>query len=201
MRYSFLLLLLGLIAQPVTAEDAGPDQLVAEVAGNLLELLTENRERYLEHPEELTTVVTDELLPIFDLQRSARLILGRHGRNATPEQVEGFANAMSSLLSQRYAEGLLQFNSEDQIQVLPLKGNNSDRLTKVQTRIKLDSGGFAPVDYVFRKTENGWKAFDVSVEGISYIITYRNQFGPEIQKDGLDTVIARLERGEVQLPE
>jgi phospholipid transport system substrate-binding protein len=115
--------------------------------------------------------------------------------------VEGFANAMSSLLSQRYAEGLLQFNSEDQIQVLPLKGNNSDRLTKVQTRIKLDSGGFAPVDYVFRKTENGWKAFDVSVEGISYIITYRNQFGPEIQKDGLDAVIARLESGEVQLPE
>jgi phospholipid transport system substrate-binding protein len=201
MRYSFLLLLLGLVSQPVIAQDAGPDQLVAEVAGHLLELLTENRERYIEHPEELTTVVTDELLPIFDLQRSARLILGRHGRNATPEQVAGFANAMSSLLSQRYAEGLLQFNSEDQIQVLPLKGNNSDRLTKVQTRIKLDSGGFAPVDYVFRKTENGWKAFDVSVEGISYIITYRNQFGPEIQKDGLDAVIARLESGEVQLPE
>ena len=71
----------------------------------------------------------------------------------------------------------------------------------MQTRIKLESGSYAPVDYAFHKTGQGWKAFDVSVEGISYIITYRNQFGPQIQKDGLDAVIAKLQSGEVELAE
>jgi phospholipid transport system substrate-binding protein len=187
--------------QPSVAQETAPDVLVAEVAGRLLTLLDENRELYMEKPEELVSVVTDELLPIFDLDRSARLILGRHGRGATPAQIKSFANAMSSLLSRRYAEGLLEFHSAEQLLVLPLKGNNSDRHTRVQTRVKLDAGGFAPVDYAFRKTDKGWKAFDVSVEGISYIITYRNQFGPQIQKDGLDAVIAKLENGDVELAE
>jgi len=201
MRYSALLLLLGLVTQPLAAQEAGPDELVRNVAGHVLTLLNENHDYYVDNPGELSALVTSELLPLFDLNRSARLILGRHGRGATPEQVMGFADAMSSLLSQRYADGLLQFQSEDQLQVMPLRGENSDRLTKVQTRIKLESGSYAPVDYVFRKTDEGWKAFDVYVEGISYVVTYRKQFGPEIQKDGLDAVIARLESGEVELAE
>ena len=201
MRYAVILLLIGLSAQPVMAQEEGPDVLIQDVAGKLLVLLNENHDRYTEFPEELSTLVTNELLPLFDLERSAKLILGRHGRAATPEQVNAFADAMSSLLSHRYADGLLQFRGEDQLQVMPLKGKNSDRLTRVQTRIKLDSGGFTPVDYAFRKTELGWRAFDVSVEGISYVITYRNQFGPQIQKDGLDAVIAKLESGEVELAE
>lgn len=201
MRCAATILLLSLVAQPLTAQQETPDVLVQRVAGNLLALLNENRERYVEHPDELATLVTTELLPMFDLNRSARLILGRHGRGATPEQVKDFAAAMSSLLSRRYAEGLLQFHGEDQLQVLPLKGKNSDRLTRVKTRIKLDSGGYAPVDYAFHKTSTGWKVFDVTVEGISYVITYRNQFGPQIQKDGLDAVIAKLERGNVEFAE
>ena len=201
MRFPALLFLFCLAGQPLTAQEEGPDVLIKTVAGHLLSLLNENRERYEEFPEELTMLVTKELLPVFDLDRSARLILGLHGRDATPEQVKAFADAMSSLLSRRYAEGLLQFRGEDQLQVLPLRGKNSDRLTRVQTRVKLDTGSHAPVDYAFHKTEQGWKAFDVSVEGISYIITYRNQFGPQIQKEGLDAVIAKLQSGEVKFAE
>ena len=201
MRYPTLLLLLGLMTPPVIAQETGPDELVATVAGHMLSLLNENRDHYVENPQELSALVTSELLPLFDLKRSARLILGRHGRGATPEQVAAFADAMSSLLSERYADGLLQFDSADQLDVMPLKGKNSDKLTRVKTRIKLGSGGFAPVDYAFRKTDQGWKAFDVSVEGISYVITYRNQFGPQIQSDGLDAVIARLESGEIEFSE
>ena len=201
MRYSALLFVFCLVAQPLTAQDEGPEVLVERAAGRVLSLLNENRESYVEHPETLSELVTTELLPLFDLDRSARLILGRHGRGATPEQVKDFADAMSSLLSRRYADGLLQFHSEDQLQVLPMRGQNSDRLTRVQTRIRLETGGVAPVDYAFHKTADGWKAFDVSVEGISYIITYRNQFGPQIQKDGLDAVIADLQSGEVEFAE
>jgi phospholipid transport system substrate-binding protein len=147
----------------------------------------------------LRELVQTELLPVLDLHYSARLILGRAGRGISDEQLQAFADAMSGLLVNRYSEGLLHFKSSDQLEILPLKGKQSDKLTRVKTRIRLDSGSYAPVDYAFRKTEQGWKAFDVTVEGISYIITYRNQITPLVEKNGIDQVTADLAAGNVKL--
>jgi len=99
----------------------------------------------------------------------------------------------------RYADGLLEFRSDKQVEVLPLKGNNTDKLTRVRTRIALENGGFTPVDYAFRKTDVGWKAFDVTVEGISYIITFRNQIAPRVEADGIDKVTEEILSGSIQL--
>ena len=79
-----------------------------------------------------------------------------------------------------------------QIDVLPMRGKNTEKLTRVKTRINLENGGFAPVDYAFRKTEGGWKVFDVTVEGISYIITFRNQISPRVEADGIDQVTEEI---------
>jgi len=71
----------------------------------------------------------------------------------------------------------------------------------VRTRVKLPNGGEAPVDYAFHKTPDGWKAFDVIVEGISYVTTFRNQIMPDVQANGIDSVIARLTAGKLELAE
>jgi len=58
----------------------------------------------------------------------------------------------------------------------------------------LDDGKLVPVDYAFRKTSQGdWKAYDVIIEGISYVTNYRNQVAEEIQKSSLDALTTRLE--------
>jgi phospholipid transport system substrate-binding protein len=57
------------------------------------------------------------------------------------------------------------------------------------------------VDYAFHKTPDGWKAFDVIVEGISYITTYRNQIMPDVQANGIDSVLERLGSGQLELAE
>jgi phospholipid transport system substrate-binding protein len=105
---------------------------------------------------------------------------------------------MNQLLAS-YAKGLLDFKSHDQVEVLPLRGENTERMTRVQTRILMDSGEKAPVDYVLRKFGDRWQAFDVIIEGISYVATYRNQFNEEISRDGFDQVLQRLQKGELQL--
>ena len=56
------------------------------------------------------------------------------------------------------------------------------------------SGVVVPVDYKLRRTPVGWKAFDVIIEGISYVKNYRTDLGTEISQRGLDAVIARIER-------
>ena len=103
------------------------------------------------------------------------------------------------VLINRYADGLLAFRSDEQLEVLPMKGKNTEKLTRVRTRIKLENGGYAPVDYAFRKTGQGWKAFDVTVEGISYVITFRNQISPRVQADGIDRVTEEILAGNIRI--
>jgi phospholipid transport system substrate-binding protein len=189
--------LLALVLVPALAlAQTSPEELVDRAARNVLAALNADRERYREDPSALEAVIRRELISHFDVDYAARLILGRHGRGVPAEKIERFAQAMIRLLVARYADGLLEFRSTDQYQVLPLSGSNTERLTRVRTLIRLDDGTTAPVDYAFHKTDDGWKVFDVTVEGISYITTYRNQFAQEIAADGLDRVIERLEAGE-----
>lgn len=199
LRLAPYLLLLGCLALPVSlwANNADPVSIVQQTAATILADLNKNRDAYNADPEQLRAVVRKDLLPLLDLEFSARLILGKSARGASAEQISAFSEAMSNVLINRYADGLLAFRSSDQLEVLPLKGDNSEKVTRVRTRIKLDNGGHAPVDYAFRKTEAGWKAFDVTVEGISYIITFRNQIGPRVEADGIDKVTADILAGNV----
>ena len=178
-----------------------PVSLVENINGKIFSNVTENLEKYTENPELLEDLVRQDLMPLLDINYSARLILGRAGRGLEKEKIEEFASSMSNLLIDRYSKGLLQFASKIKLQVLPQRGELNEKLTRVKTRVSLADGGEAPVDYIFRKTPEGWKAFDVVVEGISYVTTYRNQIMPEVKANGIDSVIERLNTGKLQLAE
>jgi len=64
----------------------------------------------------------------------------------------------------------------------------------VRTQVATGDGKTVSVDFAFRKTASGeWKAYDVVIEGISYITNYRNQVDAEIRKVGLDQLIKNLQ--------
>jgi len=186
-------------AYPV--DDRDPATIVSQATTQILGTLNARRDEFSADPELLRAVVREDLLPLIDLDYSARLILGKSGRGASPGQISAFSEAMSSVLINRYADGLLAFRSDEQVEVLPMKGQNTEKLTRVRTRIKLENGNFAPVDYAFRKTEAGWKAFDVTVEGISYVITFRNQIAPRVEADGIDKVTEEILAGNIKIDE
>jgi phospholipid transport system substrate-binding protein len=187
----------GAWAQEIDNRD--PRLIIEETTSQTLKALNERREEFTADPSGLRDLVRQDLLPLLDLEYSARLILGKSGRGVTADQLDSFSDAMSSVLVNRYADGLLTFRSDEQVEVLPTKGKNTDKLTRVRTRIKLENGGYAPVDYAFRKTERGWKAFDVTVEGISYVITFRNQISARVQADGIDTVTEDIRTGNLKI--
>lgn len=187
-----------LLTLPVLAGD-GPAELVRQTTAELFELVEDNREKFEENPQLLRDQLADILEPRSDLIHSARLVLGRHGRSLEREQIEEFSDALSKLLMRRYASGLLEFRSREQVEVLPLAGDNTERMTRVRTRIILDNGGRIPIDYVLRKHEGQWLVFDVIIEGISYVATFRNQIGEEIRRDGFDRMLERLRAGEIDV--
>lgn len=198
-----VLVLAGIFNSGVFAQTQGNDpvSLVENITGSIFANVTENLEEYTANPEALKDLVRADLMPLLDVHYSARLILGRAGRGIEKEKVAEFATSMSNLLIDRYSKGLLQFSSQIKLRVLPQRGDLNEKLTRVRTRVTLPSGGEAPVDYAFHKTPEGWKAFDVVVEGISYVTTYRNQIMPEVQANGIDSVIERLNSGQLQLAE
>lgn len=176
-----------------------PVSLVESITGKIFADVTENLDEYTANPELLDELVRNDLMPLLDINYAARLILGRAGRGLEKEKIKEFADCMSNLLVTRYSKGLLYFSSNIKLNVLPQRGDLNEKLTRVRTRVTLPEGGEAPVDYAFHKTSDGWKAFDVVIEGISYVTTYRNQIMPEVQANGIDSVIERLNTGQMQL--
>ena len=185
----------------VAAESSDPVSVLRQTAGSIFKALEERREEFVEQPELLRELVRADLMPLIDLEYSARLILGRSGRGISAEQLTAFSEAMSNVLINRYSDGLLEFRSDEQLQVMNMKGKNTEKLSRVRTRIKLQNGSYAPVDYAFHMTDDGWKAFDVTVEGISYVITFRNQIVPRVEADGIDKVTTDILAGNLPLNE
>lgn len=187
-------LLLGMVTSlPARADTATPDQVVQSIADDLGKAIEGHQTELKSDHDKLIKLIDGILRPRFDIEYASILVLGQYAPKATPEQRERFANAFYNSIAHRYAEGLLNY-TRGRVRVLPTKGEMSDKRTIVRTEVVLDDGKRLAVDYAFRKTKEGeWKAYDVIIEGISYITNYRNQVGAEIQKSSLDALITRLE--------
>jgi phospholipid transport system substrate-binding protein len=189
-----LLCILGLtLALGAHAETASPNQVVQTLVDDLAKTMEARRAELSKDRESLLKVIDGIVLPHFDIDYASILVLGQNARSATPEQRARFAKAMYNSITHRYAEGLLKY-TEGRVRVLPFQGELNDKRTLVRTQVVLDDGKVVPVDYAFRKTKEGeWKAYDVIIEGISYVTNYRNQVAQEISKSSLDALTTRLE--------
>jgi len=195
MRFiNYCLCILGFaLTLGVHAETASPNQVVQALVDDLAKTMEVRRAELSKDRESLLKVIDGIVLPHFDIDYASILVLGQNARTATPEQRARFAKAMYNSITHRYAEGLLKY-TEGRVRVLPFQGELNDKRTLVRTQVVLDDGKVVPVDYAFRKTKEGeWKAYDVIIEGISYVTNYRNQVAQEISKSNLDALTARLE--------
>jgi phospholipid transport system substrate-binding protein len=174
------------------ANTMGPQELVENSAKRMLAELDKNRPVYAKDPAKLDALVANVLLPNFDSEYSARLVLGQTWRTATPEQRKRFVDAFYHSLLRNYGAALLNFTA-DRFVILPYKGDPAETTATVRTEVKKSSGEGVPVNFSLRKTETGWKAWDVVIEGISYVKSFRTDIGAEVQQKGLDEVINRLE--------
>lgn len=175
------------------AAQLGPQELVTKVAQDTLKELDANRAEYRKSPSKVRELVDKTMLPHFDTEYAARLVLAKHWRTANEEQRKRFIEAFYQTLLQNYGEALLEF-TPDRLKILPFQGDANAKAVTVRSEIRRDNGQRVPVNYSLRQTPQGWKAYDVQIEGISYIKSFRTDFGSEIDQKGLDAVITRLEQ-------
>jgi phospholipid transport system substrate-binding protein len=182
----------ALFADPVLDPNAMPDKVVESVAKQVLGDLDVNRETYRKDTTKLRAMVDKYLLVNFDTEYAAKLVLAKNWRTATPEQRKQFIEAFYQSMLQSYGTSLLDFTA-DKLKILPYQGKADDTVATVRSEIRRDNGSKVPVNYTLRKTPAGWKAYDITIEGVSYVKSFRTDFGTEIEQKGLDAVIKRLQ--------
>jgi phospholipid transport system substrate-binding protein len=179
-------------APVANANSMGPQELVQNSAQRMLQELDANRATYQKDPVKLDALVGNVLLPTFDTEYAARLVLGQTWRTATADQRKRFVDAFYHSLLRNYGAALIDFTA-DRFVILPYKGEADATQATVRTEVKRSTGDKVPVNFSLHKTDGGWKAWDVVIEGISYVKSFRTDFASEIQQKGLDEVIKRLE--------
>jgi phospholipid transport system substrate-binding protein len=179
---------------PAAEVDAsGPSVLISSSAAAMLGDLDVHRAEYARDPAKLEAVVTRILLPYFDSDYAAQLVLGQYWRGATDEQRKRFVSAFYHSMLRTYSSALANFTG-DRLKVMPYAGDvTTAKSATVRTQVRKSDGGMIGVNYSLRRTEQGWKVWDVVIEGISYVKSFRDDYGAEVQRGGLEALIARLE--------
>jgi phospholipid transport system substrate-binding protein len=180
---------------PAAAAAEAPADVVETAAQNILKALDAERDAYRKDPAKREALMTQYLLPHLETERAAQLVLGQHWRSATPDQRKRFINAFYHSMLTNYGNAVSDFTAS-RLKVYHDPVEPGKTRTTVRTEIKRDTGPPVAVNYQMELTDHGWQAYDVSVDGISYVKSYRDDFGAQIDAQGLDAVIARLEKGD-----
>ena len=182
------------LALTIHAEDQrSPDQVVKSVASDLLNDLNKNRDMYRKDPAQLHKLIDKYFLASFDTEYAAKRVLAKHWREATADQRKQFIDAFYQSLVNNYGEAILEFTA-DRLNILPYKGEPGETNATVRSEIRRNNGTMVPVNYTLHKSDAGeWKAWDVVIEGVSYVKSFQTDFASEIDQKGIDAVIKRLQ--------
>lgn len=193
------------VAAPVLAQAPAaatkqqtPSQLVLNNSQRVLTALEKRRPEFRKDRAALQAFVKSEFDAMFDRDYAARLVLGRHGRGASAEDIQLFADALADNLMDRYGGSLLDFNTQLRVRVKSETALERGLGVRVSSEFLRQGGEPIPVDYLMRRSGQGWKVFDVMVEGVSYVQTFRKQFDAELQRKSIRQVATELRGGRLQ---
>lgn len=188
----------GATPAATTTASETPSKLVLDNATRVLTTLEARRAEFTKDRGALQKFVSAEFEQMFDSKYAAQLVLGRHGRGASDADVNRFAKALMNNLMGRYGSSLLDFNTRLTVRIkseTPLRGG---AMVKVSSEFLRQGGDPIPVDYLMRKVGNDWKVFDVMVEGVSFVQTFRNQFDEPLARKSINAISADLEAGKLK---
>jgi len=187
-----LALTLALCASSIALAEV-PDKLVRTVADEVLNALAQVLVLRAGSQAKFAELLEQKVAPHFDFERMTRLAVGRGWRQATPEQQKTLIELFHRLLIRTYSAAYSAY-ANITIDVKPTRMQPADDDVQVRTEIKVPNGGPPlTVDYSMYKSSASWKIYDVTVEGVSLLTTYRSTFAEEIRQGGIDGLIKSLQ--------
>jgi phospholipid transport system substrate-binding protein len=186
----FLLSLL--LAFPAIAQEQGPEELVRKVTADVMAAIKSDKQLAAGDKQRAMKLAEEKILPHVDFEEATRLAVGRAWATATPEQKKKLVNEFRNMLVRTYSNAISAYEGQ-QMKVLPVRMKPGDTEATVRNQF-VRPGAPKPVllDYQMRKADQGWKIYDIVVEGVSLVLTYRSEFDAVVKQDGIDGLIKRL---------
>jgi phospholipid transport system substrate-binding protein len=181
-----------LVASPARAQEIAPDVLAKKVTDEVIGVLRADKDIQAGNTKKVLDLVESKILPHFNFARMTRLAVGAPWRQATPAQQQSLVQEFRTLLVNTYTSAFTQYRDQV-IEYRPFKMAPGDTEVVVRSLIKQKTGA-DPIDinYNMEKVDGAWKVYDVVIAGVSLVQNYRSSFASEIQKSGVDGLIATL---------
>jgi len=183
--------LLMLISSSVQASTSEPETVIRKTVEEVLAIVKQDKDIQSGNQKKLIELVDSKVLPHFNFTHITRLAIGRGWRTATLEQKKTLEIEFRNLLMRTYIAAFSTYRDQA-VNVKPANMAVDATETTIKTLIGHKGKPPISVNYDMEKTTDGWKVYDLSIEGVSMVTNYRSAFAEQIQKDGIDGLIKAL---------
>lgn len=179
---------------PAAAADEAPNAMIERISNQVLDTVRADKSLQSGDVQKIIALVDTTVMPNVNFRRMTASAVGPAWRKATPEQQSRLQEAFKVLLVRTYAGALTQI-SDQRVQLKPMRAAPEDKDVLVRTEV-VGRGDPIQLEYRLEKTPGegaGWKIYNLNVLGVWLVDTYRGQFAQEINKSGVDGLIAALD--------
>jgi len=191
MKLATIVLAVLLLLQTSIAVSMTDEQVVRDTTSAILEQLNMNRDRLQQDPESIQQLVNGLLVPHFDFDRMAQLVLGSFWDQLDADGQNCFIEGYRNLLVERYAYILLSYDNH-QITYAPSRAIGELGYRQVRQIISREGRQPLPVDYAMQEVGDSWKVVDLVIDGVSLVRNYRGMFQSQIHLHGIGYFIANF---------
>ena len=186
-----LALVLVVFIGPALAQEQGPEELVKQMTSDVMKAIQSDKQLAAGDKQKALKLAEEKILPHVDFAEATRLAVGRAWNEATPEQKQRLTSEFRNMLVRTYSNAISAYEGQT-MKVLPVRMKPGDTEATVRNQFVRAGGKPVGVDYQMRKANGGWKIYDISVEGVSLVLTYRSEFDAIVKQQGIDGLIKRL---------
>lgn len=189
------ILLCALLSLPqLICAQSSPVPMLEGTANKIIATLKSNKANLKANPSIVFNAVERYLVPNVDVMGMSRTVLGRAvwTKASAAERAE-FAKAFTKLVIRTYAGPLAQY-SDERVQFLPLRGSVDGQFLRVNSVIVRSQGQNIPLTYSLVAKNGQWKIYDMSVEGVSLLQSFKSQFAQALQNSSISDVIKQMQQ-------
>ena len=180
-----------LLAFSVCAQEMKPDELVKKVTDDVFAAVKSDKQLAAGDKQKALKLAEEKVLPLIDFEEATRLAVGRAWREASKEQKDKLTTEFRRMLVRTYSSAISAYEGQTmKVQPVHMKAGDTD--VTVHNQYIRPGGKPVQLDYQMRKTDAGWKIYDIVVEGVSLVLTYRSEFDAVVKQQGVDGLIKRL---------
>lgn len=191
--FTLLGLALSTVQIAMASDGRNPVDMLQSIANQMIESLKTNKASLKTNPSLVYSLAYKIVVPHADLaEMSKRVLPPQIWKSATSNQRAKFESEFTKLLVRTYASALSDYSNQT-VEFYPVRGGYQGKSTvDVSSRIARSDGPPVSVNYRLVLASSGWKLFDMSVEGVSLLESFRSQFADKLSQGNMDDLIQQL---------